>query len=83
MTATPPKPSFAGRRLPMDECFWRWGPSDFDEDEFRKLAAMVVDFARSVGLHQAQDDDLLILVIAAYRAGKAHAQPAPVRGYVS
>jgi hypothetical protein len=42
---------------------------------------MVVDFARSVGLHEAQDDDLLMLVIAAYRAGRE--STVPVGGLIS
>jgi uncharacterized protein (DUF2252 family) len=41
-----------------------------EDDEIRELSRMVVDFARSVGLRDADDDDLLQIVIAAYLAGK-------------
>jgi len=69
----------------MTDAYWRWGPADLREDEFRELSRMVVDFARSIGLHEAQDDDLLMLVIAAYRAGMRSETPseAPVRGWIS
>jgi hypothetical protein len=50
----------------------RWVSPDLGEDEFRLLSRLVVDFARNVGLHEAQDDDLLQLVIAAYLAGRSH-----------
>jgi hypothetical protein len=62
----------------------RWVPDDFAEDEFRKLAQLVVDFARNVGLAEAQDDDLLMLVIAAYRAGRESTKPKlALKGWVS
>jgi hypothetical protein len=62
----------------------RWVPEDFDEDEFKKLSRLVVDFARTVGLRDAQDDDLLMLVIAAYRAGKDSNKPKlALKGWVS
>ena len=69
----------------MTDAYWRWGPTDLGEDEFKNISRMVVDFARSVGLHEAQDDDLLMLVIAAYRAGREAARTPvpPVRGYIS
>lgn len=68
----------------MTDAYWRWGPSDIPEDEFGKLARLVVDFARRVGLHEAQDDDLLMLVIAAYRTGKETSVAPPiVRGWIS
>ena len=60
----------------------RWVPTDFTKDEFGILSRMVVDFARSVGLREAQDDDLLVLVIAAYRAGKESVK-LPERGWIS
>lgn len=50
----------------------RWVSRDIGEDEFRLLSRLVVDFARNVGLGEAQDDDLLQLVIAAYLAGRSH-----------
>jgi hypothetical protein len=65
----------------MNDAYWRWGPTDIQEDAFRKLSRLVVDFARSIGLHEAQDDDLLMLVIAAYRAGRGD-EP-PVKGWIS
>jgi hypothetical protein len=49
----------------------RWVSTDLQEDEFRLLSRLVVDFARNVGLAEAQDDDLLQLVIAAYLAGRS------------
>ena len=68
----------------MTDAYWRWGPTDIPEDEFEELSRLVVDFARSVGLHEAQDDDILMLVIAAYRAGKESlGAPPPVRGWIS
>jgi hypothetical protein len=65
----------------MTDAYWRWGPTDLGAAEFAELARMVVDFARSVGLHEAQDDDLLMLVIAAYRAGRE--STVPVKGLIS
>lgn len=68
----------------MNDAYWRWGPTDIQEDAFAELARMVVDFARSIGLHEAQDDDLLMLVIAAYRAGRGDTgDEPPVRGRIS
>ena len=62
----------------------RWVPTDFDEDELKRLSRMVVDFARNVGLREAQDDDLLMLVIAAYRAGRDAVRPKMAeRGWIS
>jgi hypothetical protein len=62
----------------------RWVPEDFEEDEFKRLSRLVVDFARMIGLRDAQDDDLLMLVIAAYRAGRESTKPKmPLRGLVS
>ena len=62
----------------------RWVPGDFSQDEFTKLSRMVVDFARNVGLREAQDDDLLMLVVAAYRAGKESGRPVlPERRYLA
>jgi len=50
----------------------RWVSPDLAEDEFRLLSRLVVDFARNVGLAEAQDDDLLQLIIVAYLAGRSH-----------
>lgn len=52
--------------MPMDQ----WPTADLGDDEIKNLSRMVVDFARSVGLRDADDDDLLGVVIAAYLAGK-------------
>jgi len=61
----------------------RWISPDIGEDEFRLLSRLVVDFARNVGLAEAQDDDLLQLVISAYLAGRSHDWTArPSRGYL-
>jgi len=49
----------------------RWVSPDLGEDEFRLLSRLVVDFARNVGLADAQDDDLLQLVVTAYLAGRS------------
>jgi hypothetical protein len=47
-----------------------WQPDELAEDEVANLAKMVVDFNRTRGLRDADDDDLLEVVIAAYAAGK-------------
>jgi hypothetical protein len=47
-----------------------WRPDDLGEDELKMLAWMVVDFNRTRGLRDADDDDLLAVVIAAYLAGR-------------
>jgi hypothetical protein len=47
-----------------------WPTAELGGDEIKTLSEMVVDFARSVGLRDADDDDLLGIVIAAYLAGK-------------
>jgi hypothetical protein len=62
-TCTPPAQE--GRQQ-LDQ----WPTADLGDDEIKNLSEMVVDFARSVGLRDADDDDLLGIVIAAYLAGK-------------
>lgn len=54
----------------------QWPTADLGDDEIKNLSRMVVDFARSVGLRDADDDDLLGVVIAAYLAGKKSEQAA-------
>lgn len=59
----------------------RW-TGELEPDEYAVLSRMVVDFARNVGLSEAQDDDLIALVIAAYLAGRNRPQPIE-RGWIS
>jgi len=47
-----------------------WRSDDLAGDEIKNLSRMVVDFARSRGLRDADDDDLLQIVTSAYLAGK-------------
>lgn len=54
---------------------------DLADDELKKLSQLVVDFARRVGLRDADDDDLLGVVIAAYMAGKKAGSLSALRFY--
>jgi hypothetical protein len=47
-----------------------WRSDDLAGDEIKNLSRMVVDFARSRGLRDADDDDLLQIVTSAYLAGR-------------
>lgn len=47
-----------------------WSSADIDDDELKELSILVIDFARSVGLRDADDLDLLQIVVSAYLTGK-------------
>jgi len=47
-----------------------WRSDDLAGDEIKNLSRMTVDFARSHGLRDADDDALLQIVTSAYLAGR-------------